>query len=300
MYNPQLETFIAVADSGSFTKAAEKLFISPTAVIKQINILENRLDLKLFNRTHRGLTLTAAGQSLYSDAKYIISYSQESLARAKSAMQKENSIIRIGTSPMTPAQILVELWPEIHKLCPEIRFKLVPFENTPQNAREILLNLGQNIDMVAGIFDSTLLSYRKCAGLELFREPICCAVSLNHPLAQKERLDITDLYGENLMLITRGQMGEADMLRSFLTVNHPQIKITDFDFYNTEIFNRCETGNYLLMAVPTWQNVHPLLKIIPVNWDFTMPFGLLHSPEPAPHVQKCIDAIIKIYKSRQL
>ena len=79
-------------------------------------------------------------------------------------MQKENGIIRIGTSPMTPAQILVQLWPKIHAMCPEIHFKLVPFDNTPQNAREILLNLGQNIDMVAGIFDATLLNYRQCAG----------------------------------------------------------------------------------------------------------------------------------------
>ena len=91
MYNPQLETFITVAESGSFAKAADKLYISPTAVIKQINILESNLDIKLFNRTHRGLTLTAAGKSLYSDAKYIIRYSHESLERAKNAMQKETS-----------------------------------------------------------------------------------------------------------------------------------------------------------------------------------------------------------------
>ena len=40
MYNPQLETFLCVAECGSFNKAAEKLFISPPAVIKQINLLE--------------------------------------------------------------------------------------------------------------------------------------------------------------------------------------------------------------------------------------------------------------------
>lgn len=68
MYNPQLETFIQAADSGSFSKAAEKLFISQTAVTKQINLLEDNLGIKLFNRTHRGLTLTDAGKSLYSDA----------------------------------------------------------------------------------------------------------------------------------------------------------------------------------------------------------------------------------------
>ena len=56
MYNPQLETFLCVAECGSFNKAAEKLFISPPAVIKQINLLEENLDLQLFVRTHRGFS----------------------------------------------------------------------------------------------------------------------------------------------------------------------------------------------------------------------------------------------------
>ena len=65
MYNPQLDTFIRAADAGSFNRAAEKLFITPTAVIKQINLLEASLEVKLFERTHRGLVLTKAGRSLY-------------------------------------------------------------------------------------------------------------------------------------------------------------------------------------------------------------------------------------------
>ncbi len=72
MYNPQLETFICVADAGSFSKAAEKLYISSPAVIKQINSLEDSLNLQLFERTHRGIVLTEAGKSLYQDAKYLI------------------------------------------------------------------------------------------------------------------------------------------------------------------------------------------------------------------------------------
>ena len=54
MYNPQLDTFICVVEAGSFSKAADKLYISPPAVIKQINSLENNLGVQLFARTHRG------------------------------------------------------------------------------------------------------------------------------------------------------------------------------------------------------------------------------------------------------
>ena len=105
------------------------------------------------------------------------------------------------------------------------------------------------------------------------------------------------VFFENMAEI--GGVLEADALRDWLTVKHPQVNIIDFDFYNTEVFNSCENDNNLLMAVPTWRDVHPLLKIIPVDWDFTMPFGLLHSPQPAPHVQKCINAITRIYRENR-
>lgn len=294
MYNPQLETFLRVADAGSFNKAAEQAYITPTAVIKQINLLETDLGVKLFERTHRGLSLTKAGNSLYNDTKYIIQYCKDSVVRAKNAMQENTNIIRIGTSPMTPAQVLVELWPQIHALCPEIKFQLVPFENTPENAREILRNLGHNIDVVAGIFDETMLSVRQCAGFELFRQPLCCAVSVHHRLAEKKKLVVQDLYGENLMMMHRDWSHYVDRLRDDIWQNHSRIHIVDFDFYNVDVFNRCENGNNVLMAVPVWDNVHPLLKVIPVEWDYSIPYGLLHSREPSAEVRKFLSALQKV------
>ena len=118
MYNPQLETFLRVADAGSFNKAAEEAFITPTAVIKQINSLEDSLGVKLFDRTHRGLTLTKAGRSMYQDVKYIIGYCRDSVTRAKNAMLEDSNIIRVGSSPMTPAQLLMRLWSKVQKSSP--------------------------------------------------------------------------------------------------------------------------------------------------------------------------------------
>lgn len=291
MYNPQLETFICVADAGSFNKAAEKLYITPTAVIKQINILEANLELKLFVRTHRGLILTEAGKSLYQDAKYVIQYCKDSVVRAKNVEDRGEHVIRIGTSPMTPGQFLVELWPKIHKICPDIRFELISYENTPENAREILKNLGQNIDIVAGFFDPLFLESRQCAALELYKEPIQCAVSIHHPLAEKKRLSIKDLYGENLMLIRRGWNHHLDIMRDELCQKHPQIHIVDFDFFSLNVFNECENSNDIMMTVDKWKNVHLLLKTIPVNWNYIIPFGILHSPEPSETVQRFLDAV---------
>lgn len=192
---------------------------------------------------------------------------------------------------MTPAQILVELWPKIHTLCPEIKFQLIPFDNTPENAREILGNLGQNIDVVVGIFDETMLDLRRCAGVEISREPICCAVSIYHRLAEKNKLAVRDLYGENLMLMHRGWSHYVDELRDDIWEKHNQINIVDIDFYNVDVFNRCENSNDVLMATKTWTNVHPLLKIIPVEWEDSIPYGLLHSPKPSETVKHFLSAV---------
>ena len=127
-----------------------KLSISPPpAVTKQINLLEKDLGLKLFIRTHRGLVLTEAGKSLYKDAKYIIQYCKESVERAKKAMEEKDNIIRIGTSPMTPANSLVREWSKIQKKYPDIKLQMIPYMNSQESAREILKNLGTNIDVVA-------------------------------------------------------------------------------------------------------------------------------------------------------
>ena len=291
MYNPQLDTFLHVADAGSFNKAAEESYITPTAVIKQINLLEASLGVKLFERTHRGLILTKAGKSLYQDTKYVIQYCRDSVTRAKNAMQEDTKVIRIGSSPMTPAQLLMPLWPKIQTHCPGMKFQIIPFENTPENAREILGNLGKNIDVVGGIFDETMLELRRCAGLELSREPFCCAVSIHHRLAEKDRLKPEDLYGESLMLMRRDWSHYVDRLRDDIWQNHSRIHIVDFDFYSMEAFNRCENSNDVLLAIPGWASVHPLLKVIPVDWEHSIPFGLLHAPQPSGIVKQFLEAV---------
>lgn len=289
MYNPQLETFIRTADAGSFNKAAEERHITPTAVIKQINLLEENLGVKLFDRTHRGLTLTKAGRSFYQDARYMIQYCQDSVIRAKNAMQESENVIRIGSSPTTPVQILMKLWARVQIQCPDMKFQIVPFENTPQNAKEILANLGKNIDIIGGIFDETMLELRGCAGLELARGPFCCAVSRQHRLAVKDKLKVTDLYGETLLLMRRGWSHNVDQLRDDLWQHHPQIHLVDFDFYSMDIFNRCENSNDVLLAVPAWDNVHPLVKVIPIEWNHSMPYGILHSLHPSKTVQRFLE-----------
>lgn len=291
LYDPHLDMFLKVAELGSFSKAADACFITPSAVIKQINLLEGDLGVRLFVRSHRGLTLTKAGLSLQKDAKDLIARCNEAAERAKTAMLAEDNVIRIGTSPVTPAEILFELWPRLSEILPGLKFQLVPFDNTQENARMILKNLGENIDVVAGIFDEGLLSYRDCDGLELSQEPLCVSFSINHPLAAKQDITIEDLYGEELMMLAPGSMKNVDALRDDLTQNHPQIKIVDFPLYNTAVFNDCQNSGKLLITIERWKAVHPLLKTVRMDWPYAMPYGLLYSKTPDAKVTRFLSAL---------
>ncbi len=295
--NINFTSFIRVAEAGSFNKAAEDLHITSTALIKQINLLESDLEIRLFDRTHRGITLTKAGESLYQDAKYITEYCGEAVARARSAERTQEQVIRIGTSPIMPAQMLMDLWPKIHERCSDVSFKLVPFENTLDNAREILKNLGQNIDVVTGFVDELLMKQRNCSGLLIENEPLCCAVPVSHPLSGKEKLSVQDLYGQDLMMIHRGWCRHMDDLRDDLTEHHPQINLVNFDLYDVGVFNQCEQNQDILVVIKSWSMVHPLLKVIPVEWDHTMPVGILYSPQPTKVVSRFLSALEKVLPS---
>ena len=176
----------------------------------------------------------------------------------------------------------------MHRFC-------LPFENTPENSVNILRNLGWKIDLVAGLFDEAFLKERRCAGLELAKAPIRCAMSIYHPLAQKSRLSVQNLYGENFMLIRRGWNRYLDVLRDDLWRLHPQISIVDFEMFNLSVFNRCQNSSDILMTVDVWDGVHPLLKTVPVDWDYTIPFGLLHAPQPSPAVGRFLEAVKAAY-----
>lgn len=58
MYSQQIKIFVQAAERGSLSKAARDLFVTPASVMKQMNALEDRLNLKLIKRTNQGIELT--------------------------------------------------------------------------------------------------------------------------------------------------------------------------------------------------------------------------------------------------
>lgn len=101
------------------------------------------------------------------------------------------------------------------------------------------------------------------------------------------------------MLMRRGWSEYVDLLRDDLWEHHPQIHIKDFGFYSLEVFNQYENSEDVLLTIKSWGSVHPLVKMIPVDWNYGMPFGLLYSLEPEKKVKKLLKAIEKI-KNEQI
>lgn len=297
MYNPMLDTFIAVCDCGSFTKAAERLYISPTAVMKQMNALEAHLELKLIERTPSGIHLTEAGALIYRDAKFMIDYSRKSIASAQAALYAESTTFCVGTSLLNPAKPFMDLWYRLNRDFPDYKLHLVPFEDNCDGILGEIEKLGEKFDFLIGVCDSKSWLER-CKFLPLGQFKKMIAVSREHPLAAKSRINIEDLYGETLMMVRRGDSPVNDFLRNDLEKHHPEIHIEDTQqFYDLSVFNRCaETGNVLL-TIECWQEVHPGLVSIPVNWNYCIPYGLLYSLNAPEDVLQFVKAAKKVTSS---
>lgn len=185
----------------------------------------------------------------------------------------------------------MDLWYRISSDFPDYKLHLVPFEDNHEGILAEIARLGKKFDFLLAVCDSKLW-LEKCNMLPLGRHKKMCAVSREHPLAKKDFLELSDLYGETLMMVKEGDSKINDMIRDDLRRNHPAIRIEDTPhFYDMSVFNRCiETGNVLLM-LECWQDVHPDLVSIPVHWDYTIPYGLLYALDPPEDVLRFVEAV---------
>ncbi|MGN8895658.1 LysR family transcriptional regulator [Flavonifractor sp. HCP28S3_F3] len=294
MLNPFLMTFLTVADCGSFTKASKQLYISPTAVMKQIDALESHLELKLLERTPQGVHLTPAGEVIRRDGKFLSDYVQRSLANARAASEAADTTFCVGTSLLNPAKPFMDLWYLVSREFPGYKLHLVPFEDEHRGILREIGQLGEKFDFLVGVCNSRAwLDQCRMLPLGMYRAMV--AVRREHPLAGKERLEVADLYGQTLMMVKEGDSGLNDQLRADLRAKHPQIRLEDTPyFYDMSVFNRCaETGN-LLLTLECWQDVHPGLVSIPVNWDYAIPYGLLYALDPPSDVERFVQAVKRV------
>ena len=291
MGNDVLHSFIEVIDAGSFSKAAEKLYLSSTALMKQMNGLEARIGVQLLIRTHHGIRATDAGISFYHDAKFLLQYSEKAIVRAQQTANKNSHMIRIGTSLLNPCNILLDIWNTISDTYPQFKMKMVPFDDNAASWPGVYRTIGKDFDVMVGPYERANRS-DSFQALKLGEYRFCVAVSREHPLSRKDLLSVTDLYGERLVLIQPGTSSLIDEIRGYVVTEHPEIQIKDAPHqYTIEMFNRCEESGAVLLTLDGWKDVHPSLVTIPVTWEYTLPYGMLYPRKPSNNVQLFVRAL---------
>ena len=291
MLSQQLKIFLQVVEAGSFSKAAKHLMVTPASVMKHMNTLEARLGLTLLKRNNHGIQLTDAGKSLYEDGKKMLADSENAIAKAKKAQLSKGTTIRIGSSLLNPSSVLTNLWIPLREKYPEYKFRIVPYEDRKDQILSVINSLGDRIDVLAGCFNSRTMM-QMADYLHLGNYQLCVAVPKGHPLSSKKELTFQDLHGERLVMIKSGDTELLDYFRTILNMTHPQILITDTDYYyDIETFNMCEQTGMFLLTLDAWSDIHPSLVTLPVEWDYQLPYGILYPKHPSQEIKRFIKII---------
>lgn len=298
MYNPQLDTFRTVAEKGSFLKAAEALYVSPPAVIQQINSLESKCGVRLFERSHRGVTLTPAGRVFYEDAGRIIALCNEALEKTRAIAGAQKSRVRVGTSPLFRPRLLPGIIAKVREHDPDLSFELpsIPGDLTRNND---FSQLGRQFDVLEGIYCDTGWA-GLCSFLELARTPLCCAVSPRHTFAGREKLTLGDLAGQTVVCSSNGFLSQIDAFREELTRSVPSAKLEDAAFFGMDVFAAVELGGSVLVTQAVNRDIHTNLVTVPLETGYTLPYGLIYATEPGPGVKQFVKAIEETWEELNL
>lgn len=282
LLNPLLVTFRRVAACGSFNRAADGLFLSATAVRKQMNQLEEVLGLELFERGRQGVRLSPAGEALFQGLATLSGEARQVLESAGAGARAGEAALRVGTSFLNPASVLVDMLKRLDALGAQ-PLQLVPFDDGRDGILAEIGSLGQKYDLLVGPCDSRAWQER-CNFYPLGSYAMCCAVPAGHRLAGRTLLSLEDLAGETVVLGEAGDSPTVDRARRLLG-EEGRIRLENGPFfYDLDIFNACAREGKILLTLECWRNAHPAFVTVPVAWDLRVPWGILHARKPAPRV----------------
>lgn len=295
MHSRQVESFIETANAGSFSKAARALYIAPSSLIQQMDLLEKRLGVVLFERGHRGVRLTEAGESLYEDAVDIVRRSKEAVARAR-MVQRGDGPIRVATSLLMKCRMLPEIWSLMIDDAPGTRIDIVSLESVGVEPGNYLSGLGVSYDVMEGLFMSEL--YRdECLFLELARVPLCLAMPLATGDALPEKVDASLLRGLDLVMMRPGVSADYDAARAHLAALGAS-RIADVPFYTMGLFADCEINKRAIVTAEIWEDIHPNLACIPLGEPCSIPYGLVFPKKPSAQAMRLYDTAARMLAQR--
>jgi len=209
----QLRYFVEIADSGSFSAAAERLFVAQSALSRQIKELETQLKTPLFERTARQPRLTAAGEAFYPRARNLLSELLKASELATQVGNGELGTLRLShssTVPMSgPLLQGISAWLE---RCPGVSMDIVKLSSEAQ-LEEIA-----DGHLEVGVLRLPVLRQREGVRvLPLYNEQLLLAVPPNHALARSQApIELGQLKDEAFISIPHPQRGGLSYLSAEL------------------------------------------------------------------------------------
>lgn len=188
-----LRFFITVVDMESFSKAADKLHVTLSAVSKCIKELEDELDVQLLKRNRKSLQMTSAGEAFYKHASQTLTSYNMALSLDLDKKNEEYSIT-IGALPTAAGMILPLAIHALREKFPSIRVKIISgvYEYLVEklHTQEIDLILGRLIgkDMTGVVFET------------LYEEDLYLVVRNNHPLLSKKKISLEDIVPYDILV----------------------------------------------------------------------------------------------------
>jgi len=202
-----LKAFIAVADSGSFSLAAEQLFLTQPAISKRVSALENELEARLFDRIGRGVSLTEAGQALLPRARNILLDLEDSVRALSNLSGEVHGTLRFGTSHHIGLHRLPPVLKEFVHVYPEVRLD-IRFMDSEEACLAVEHGELELAIVTLPPSPANVLQTEK-----VWDDPLAIMVARDHPLAYKRRPSLRDLASHPVILPATGtytrQIAEA-------------------------------------------------------------------------------------------
>jgi LysR family hydrogen peroxide-inducible transcriptional activator len=190
----QLRYFTAVADLGSFTRAAQKCLVAQPSLSQQIIKLEKELGQPLFERLGRKVRMTDAGRVLYDQAVSVLTTVDDAKRRVAEAGEMGEGRIAIGAIPTVAPYLLPPLLKSFRQCCPHA--EVTVYENLTRHTLAACLEGELDVALVALPIAEELLQIEP-----LFGEELLLAMAPDHPLAKRSRITMQDVSGESFILL---------------------------------------------------------------------------------------------------
>jgi LysR family hydrogen peroxide-inducible transcriptional activator len=193
----QLRYVCAIADTGNFSRAAERCKIAQPSLSQQVLKLEEELGTKLFDRLGRSIRLTEAGRAFIPRARAILHQMEAARSSATDRNTDLRGSVAVGVIPTVAPYLMPSYTARFAKRYPDAKLRIV--EETTSVLVEGLRDLSIDVAILA-----LPLRHKDLELSPIRTEPLFAALSAGHPLASAKSLSLKDLRGESFVMLRDG------------------------------------------------------------------------------------------------